>query len=50
MNQDLPAFVVIKDTDAQVVNGVRNWGSRLHARGVSRAWSLSPDRHPHLLI
>lgn len=27
LNQDLPAFVVIKDTDAQVVNGVRNWGS-----------------------
>jgi hypothetical protein len=27
MNQDLPAFVVLKDSDAQVVNGVRNWGS-----------------------
>jgi len=26
-NQNLPAFVVMKDTDAQVVNGVRNWGS-----------------------
>jgi hypothetical protein len=26
-NQNLPAFVVLKDTDAQVVNGVRNWGS-----------------------
>ena len=27
MNQDLPAFVVLKDSGAQVVNGVRNWGS-----------------------
>ncbi len=27
MNQNLPAFVVLKDSDAQVVNGVRNWGS-----------------------
>ena len=26
-NQNMPAFVVLKDTDAQVVNGVRNWGS-----------------------
>jgi hypothetical protein len=26
-NQDLPAFVVIKDTDAMVVNGARSWGS-----------------------
>ncbi len=26
-NQNLPAFVVSKDTDAQVVNGSRNWGS-----------------------
>jgi len=26
-NQNLPSFVVMKDTDAQVVNGVRNWGS-----------------------
>ena len=26
-NQNLPAFVVMKDTDAEVVNGVRNWGS-----------------------
>jgi hypothetical protein len=26
-NQNLPAFVVLKDSDAQVVNGVRNWGS-----------------------
>ncbi|MCB1212519.1 MAG: DUF1501 domain-containing protein, partial [Verrucomicrobiales bacterium] len=26
-NQDLPAFVVIKDTETQVVNGVRNWGA-----------------------
>ena len=26
-NRNLPAFVVIKDTETQVVNGVRNWGS-----------------------
>jgi len=26
-NQDLPAYVVIKDSETQVVNGVRNWGS-----------------------
>ena len=26
-NQNLPAFVVIKDSEATVVNGVRNWGS-----------------------
>lgn len=26
-NQNLPAFVVMKDTDSQVVNGVRAWGS-----------------------
>jgi len=26
-NQNLPAFVVIKDSGATVVNGVRNWGS-----------------------
>ncbi len=26
-NQNLPAFVVLKDSDGQVVNGVRNWGS-----------------------
>ena len=26
-NQDMPGFVVMKDTDTDVVNGVRNWGS-----------------------
>lgn len=26
-NQNLPAFVVLKDSDTDVVNGVRNWGS-----------------------
>ena len=26
-NQDLPAFVVMKDTDKQVVGGPRNWGA-----------------------
>ncbi|MEZ5432461.1 MAG: DUF1501 domain-containing protein [Verrucomicrobiales bacterium] len=26
-NQNLPAFVVIKDSEASVVNGVRNWGN-----------------------
>jgi hypothetical protein len=26
-NANLPAFVVIKDTETQVVNGVRNWGA-----------------------
>lgn len=26
-NRNLPSFVVLKDSDAQVVNGVRNWGS-----------------------
>jgi len=26
-NQNLPAFVVIKDSEATVVNGARNWGS-----------------------
>jgi hypothetical protein len=25
-NQNLPAFVVMKDTESEVVNGVRNWG------------------------
>ena len=25
-NQNLPAFVVLKDNDSEVVNGVRNWG------------------------
>ena len=27
VNQNLPGFVVIKDSEAGVVNGVRNWGS-----------------------
>jgi hypothetical protein len=27
VNKNLPAFVVIKDSEANVVNGVRNWGS-----------------------
>jgi len=27
VNQDMPSFVVIKDTDAMVVNGARAWGS-----------------------
>ncbi|MFM7042179.1 MAG: DUF1501 domain-containing protein, partial [Planctomycetaceae bacterium] len=27
MNEDLPAFVVMQDTSAQVVNGPRNWGA-----------------------
>src|SRR4029453_12465283 len=26
-NKDMPSFVVMKDTDAEVTNGVRNWGS-----------------------
>jgi hypothetical protein len=26
-NQDLPAFVVLQDSNAQVVNGPRNWGA-----------------------
>ena len=26
-NQNLPGFVVIKDSEGTVVNGVRNWGS-----------------------
>ena len=26
-NQNLPGFVVIKDSDKEVVNGVRNWGT-----------------------
>lgn len=26
-NEDLPGFVVIKDSEATVVNGVRNWGT-----------------------
>lgn len=26
-NQDLPAFVVIKDSERGVINGVRNWGT-----------------------
>ncbi|MGB0581757.1 MAG: DUF1501 domain-containing protein, partial [Limisphaerales bacterium] len=26
-NRDLPAFVVIKDSNSTIVNGVRNWGS-----------------------
>jgi len=27
VNQNLPGFVVIKDSEAGVINGVRNWGS-----------------------
>ena len=27
MNQNLPGFVVIKDSEGNVVNGVRNWGT-----------------------
>ena len=27
LNQDMPGFVVIKDTDAMIVNGVRCWGA-----------------------
>lgn len=27
INENLPGFVVIKDTDTMVVNGVRNWGA-----------------------
>ncbi|MBL9117333.1 MAG: DUF1501 domain-containing protein [Verrucomicrobiaceae bacterium] len=27
LNHDLPSFVVIKDSDGTVVNGVRNWGA-----------------------
>jgi hypothetical protein len=27
LNDDLPSFVVIKDSEGTVVNGVRNWGS-----------------------
>ena len=26
-NKNLPSFVVMKDSDTQVINGVRNWGS-----------------------
>lgn len=45
VNQDLPAFVVIKDTDAQVVNGVRNWGSGFMP-AVYQGVQFEPDGTP----
>jgi hypothetical protein len=45
MNQNLPAFVVIKDTDAQVVNGVRNWGSGFMP-AVYQGVNFEPDGTP----
>ena len=39
--------MVIKDSDATVVNGARNWGSGLHARRSTRAVALqAPSGDP----
>ncbi|MDZ4288166.1 MAG: DUF1501 domain-containing protein [Prosthecobacter sp.] len=45
MNKDLPAFVVIKDSDAQVVNGVRNWGGGFMP-AVYQGVQFEPDGIP----
>lgn len=44
-NQNLPAFVVLKDSDAQVVNGVRNWGSGFMP-AVYQGVQFEPDGSP----
>jgi hypothetical protein len=47
-NQNLPGFVVIKDSEKEVVNGVRNWGAgfmpAVH-QGVEFSATGSPIRH-----
>ncbi len=47
-NQNLPGFVVIKDSPAEVINGVRNWGAgfmpAVH-QGVEFSSSGVPIRH-----
>ncbi len=47
-NENLPGFVVIKDTDAMVVNGVRNWGTgflpAVH-QGILFEADAQPIRH-----
>ncbi len=44
-NQNLPAFVVLKDSDSQVVNGVRNWGSGFMP-AVYQGVQFEPDGTP----
>ncbi|WP_038169718.1 DUF1501 domain-containing protein [Verrucomicrobium sp. BvORR106] len=44
-NQNLPSFVVIKDSEATVVNGVRNWGSGFMP-AVYQGVELSSDGSP----
>lgn len=44
-NHDLPAFVVLKDSDSQVVNGVRNWGSGFMP-AVYQGVQFEPDGTP----
>lgn len=44
-NRDLPAFVVLKDSDSQVVNGVRNWGSGFMP-AVYQGVQFEPDGTP----
>ncbi len=47
-NKNLPGFVVIKDSEKEVVNGVRNWGTgfmpAVH-QGVEFSATGSPIRH-----
>ncbi|MES2598337.1 MAG: DUF1501 domain-containing protein [Verrucomicrobiota bacterium] len=45
MNQNLPAFVVLKDSDSQVVNGVRNWGAGFMP-AVYQGVQFEPDGSP----
>jgi hypothetical protein len=48
-NENLPAFVVLKDSDAQVVNGVRNWGSGfMPAVYQGTLLDEGPQPFPHL--
>jgi hypothetical protein len=45
VNQNLPAFVVIKDSAATVVNGVRNWGNGFMP-AVYQGIEFKPDGTP----
>ena len=44
-NQNLPGFVVIKDSEGTVVNGVRNWGAGFMP-AVYQGVEFSPDGAP----
>src|SRR5690606_25713285 len=47
-NQNLPAFVVIKDSERNVINGVRNWGTGFMPavyQGVEFSSEGTPIRH-----